>query len=229
MTTQTFETWGEAAHDAAAYIHMLSRMPRANGPIAPAAPSNPYDTELNEMLERLDLAVDSHGDDSHALVLCAAANALRIIVQTSSVTAADIADICTAKQRDYGVGNILRFGHQGIKVRLSDKAERIKNMVKKAGPNWPATLCDGAAEPLMDAFIDIVGYAIITDMLVAGDFELPLDPPKPWYENVAWIQREKSVPSDTAYNPPHIVIEGTDTANQHFHHKWVEAAERYTP
>lgn len=70
------------------------------------------------------------------------------------------------KQRDYGNLNILKFGVEGIRVRSSDKVERIKNLKAKGS--------DGVAEPLGDAYFDLWGYMVVLRMLNQGVFTKPL-------------------------------------------------------
>jgi hypothetical protein len=72
----------------------------------------------------------------------------------------------TNKQRDYGSGNILAFGHTGLVVRISDKVARINNLLERGS--------SGAAEPLEDAWVDLVGYSLVGLMLLDGTFTLPL-------------------------------------------------------
>lgn len=78
----------------------------------------------------------------------------------------DVVELIASKQADYGHGNILRFGIDGIIVRLSDKLARLENLTRtgKSARN----------EALSDTWNDIVGYSIIAIMLLKGTFELPL-------------------------------------------------------
>ena len=78
----------------------------------------------------------------------------------------DMHDILVAKQKDYGHGNINRFGVVGVAVRLSDKIERIVNLTEKG--------IDPENESLKDSWIDIVGYSCIACMLEAGSFTMEL-------------------------------------------------------
>jgi hypothetical protein len=71
-----------------------------------------------------------------------------------------------SKQKDYGHGNILSFGLFGVAVRMSDKLERLKNLLSKS--TAPLN------ETLEDTVMDIVGYATIAAMLLEGTFELQL-------------------------------------------------------
>lgn len=73
-----------------------------------------------------------------------------------------------AKQKDYGHGNIMRHGLQGVIVRMCDKVERIKNLESKR-------FGEPVNESLDDSWLDLVGYCIIAIMLLQGTFELPLE------------------------------------------------------
>lgn len=74
------------------------------------------------------------------------------------------------KQHDYGPENILRFGVQGLLVRLHDKVARLENLLSKGGKN----AVNG--EAVDDTFTDIVGYCTVGMMLERGWFVLPLAP-----------------------------------------------------
>lgn len=71
------------------------------------------------------------------------------------------------KQANYGTDNIERFGGFGLCVRTSDKIARARNMIAKGrtGPD---------EEPLVDCFADMIGYAVIAEMLRANTFRQPL-------------------------------------------------------
>lgn len=70
------------------------------------------------------------------------------------------------KQADYGHDNINAFGHIGIAVRIHDKVARLKNLLTKGG--------DVRNEPLIDTWLDLVGYSVIAEMLSLGTFDLQL-------------------------------------------------------
>ena len=73
------------------------------------------------------------------------------------------------KQHDYGTGNILAFGIMGIAVRMSDKIERLNNLTRNISSNpIPRN------ESLLDTLMDIVGYAVVTGMVIANHFTLEL-------------------------------------------------------
>lgn len=71
------------------------------------------------------------------------------------------------KHHDYGPGNIAAFGALGVLVRLNDKVERLKNLMKrKTSPK---------NESVRDTVLDILGYAAIMLMVLDGDWD-ELDP-----------------------------------------------------
>ena len=76
-----------------------------------------------------------------------------------------VATLCR-KQHDYGHGNIRKFGFYGVLVRMSDKIERLDNLIKN---NRTA-----ANESTNDTLMDIVGYSVIGMMLLDGTFDLEL-------------------------------------------------------
>lgn len=87
-------------------------------------------------------------------------------VNNPSLVFADVLDTVIGKQRDYGHGNILRFGLQGVVVRMSDKVERLKNLLRSGQKP--------AYEAIDDTALDIVGYSMIALMLIDGSFEKEL-------------------------------------------------------
>lgn len=67
------------------------------------------------------------------------------------------------KHKDYGKGNILSLKELGIAFRLSEKVERLKNLLMKA---------DGPTnESLEDTWGDIAVYAIIALLYKRGWFQ----------------------------------------------------------
>lgn len=77
----------------------------------------------------------------------------------------DLVRLMVERHHKYGVGNILTFREVGLLVRICDKIARIKN---NAG--------DFHDESAVDAWMDLVGYAAIAEMLDNGTFHLPLAP-----------------------------------------------------
>lgn len=88
---------------------------------------------------------------------------------TSEIAMKEIRDIVLRKQKSYGHGNIAKFGTTGIVIRVSDKYERLQNILNEGGIN---ELHD---ETLADTWGDIVGYAIIALLWIEGTFMLPLE------------------------------------------------------
>lgn len=67
------------------------------------------------------------------------------------------------KNKDYGKGNILDTGEIGIVFRISDKLNRLKNLlVKKKQPE---------SETIEDSWIDIAVYGVIAIMYKRGWFK----------------------------------------------------------
>lgn len=66
------------------------------------------------------------------------------------------------KQRDYGPGNINAFGEFGILVRLNDKVERLKHLIKDQ--TIPAN------ESIDDTWMDIATYALIALLVRRGQW-----------------------------------------------------------
>ena len=73
--------------------------------------------------------------------------------------AAECVRLLDSKQKDYGPGNISRFGVKGLSVRLYDKVERLANLLmdKEESPKH---------ESLEDTFKDIANYGLIGLMLL---------------------------------------------------------------
>lgn len=61
------------------------------------------------------------------------------------------------KQQDYGPGNIAAFGQVGIVIRMNDKFERIKTIIKSKSRR-------AKNESIEDSFRDLCNYSIIAVM-----------------------------------------------------------------
>lgn len=85
--------------------------------------------------------------------------------------ARELANLVIMKQKDYGHGNINAFGELGIKVRVNDKKERLRNLLDKINDELMSKPMN---EPLKDSWKDIGGYAIIALLLDKGWFDLEL-------------------------------------------------------
>lgn len=75
-------------------------------------------------------------------------------------------ELLIKKQHDYGHGNILNFGQIGLAIRICDKVARLHNLAEKK--------VSAENESVTDTWVDIVGYAVLSQMLDNGTFELPL-------------------------------------------------------
>jgi len=67
------------------------------------------------------------------------------------------------KHKDYGKGNILAVGEIGIVLRITEKIERLKNLLLKG--DAPTN------ESIEETFIDIAVYANLAILLRRGWFE----------------------------------------------------------
>jgi hypothetical protein len=88
------------------------------------------------------------------------------------IIATEIAELVIKKQHDYGHGNINAYGELGIKVRVSDKKERLKNLLDKIDEELNSKPLN---ESLEDSWMDIAGYGIIGLMWTRGWFDLELE------------------------------------------------------
>lgn len=91
-------------------------------------------------------------------------------------TVTDFVKFLAKKQHDYGTQNILKFGAEGIKVRMWDKIARINNLT--------ARNTDAANEPLTDSYTDLAGYVVLFWLVDSGMFEAPLEAEMPTDEGV---------------------------------------------
>ena len=77
--------------------------------------------------------------------------------------AAECVRLLDEKQKDYGPGNISRFGVKGLSVRLYDKVERLANLLVDRNES-PKN------ESLEDTFKDIANYGLIGLMLLRDEW-----------------------------------------------------------
>ncbi len=75
----------------------------------------------------------------------------------------ELLEIFIRKHKDYGKGNILDTGEMGILFRISDKVNRLKNLL--ANQRKPDN------ESLEDNWLDIAVYAIIAVLYRRGWFQ----------------------------------------------------------
>ena len=80
------------------------------------------------------------------------------------------------KMLDYGIGNIslgstledpedVTLSLTGIWLRINDKINRLKNLLKRNGKNYVQ------GEGMVDSFIDIANYGIIAMIVMRGKWE----------------------------------------------------------
>lgn len=80
------------------------------------------------------------------------------------------------KMMDYGLGNIalgttleepedIQLSLTGIWLRVNDKVNRLKNMLKRKGHNYVE------GETMMDSFLDISNYGIIASLVMKGKWK----------------------------------------------------------
>lgn len=76
---------------------------------------------------------------------------------------ADLLTTFLSKHKDYGKGNILSIKELGMSFRISEKGERLKNLLMTPG--------DPENEPIDDTWTDIAVYAVIGLLYRKGYFE----------------------------------------------------------
>lgn len=102
------------------------------------------------------------------LFVTAGVEALRIMQKEPAYSTDMMTKVLVGKQHDYGHENIMNFGLTGIAVRLCDKIARAKNLKKHENNTaWN--------EPLIDTYMDILGYAAIAVMVRNQTFTLELE------------------------------------------------------
>jgi hypothetical protein len=77
---------------------------------------------------------------------------------------AENAAVCEKKNKAYGDKNITRFGALGLVVRMTDKMERLINVVM----NDPSLAGDELAK---ETAADMANYAVMLQMVEDGTFE----------------------------------------------------------
>lgn len=80
------------------------------------------------------------------------------------------------KMMDYGLSNIalgstmedpedVELSLTGIWLRVNDKINRLKNLLKRKGKNYVEN------EPMIDSFLDIANYGIIAMLVMRGKWK----------------------------------------------------------
>ena len=70
----------------------------------------------------------------------------------------DVLPLLAERHAQYGAGNLLEDGHEGISIRMKDKCARIRQLAQ--GEDTTAAL--------KDAYEDIIGYALNGLLLLKG-------------------------------------------------------------
>jgi hypothetical protein len=86
-----------------------------------------------------------------------------VIVSGVKKQCLDIAELLERKDKDYDSAfskSYKEFGMTSVAIRLNDKVERLKNLVKGKEPNF---------ESIDDTLMDIAGYAILALVERQGD------------------------------------------------------------
>lgn len=153
-------TWNEAAQIASSYIYSVVR-------------DNPT-VSVDRLRSSHNEFIDAHfsnpeGPEMIARWASIGASALELSDKMDcSISNKTLVKTLCKKQHDYGVHNILRFGQQGLLIRVWDKISRLENLARRtSGPQV-------ADESQIDTMLDIAGYATIGIMLERGWFRLPL-------------------------------------------------------
>jgi len=149
-----FKSWDEAA-----YVWVTRLCAQAESRVMPHFdPARVRD-------EAADIAFNPsimHGTSKQQLFVCFDELGSWALQNLDNDTIEGIAKLLVYKQRRYGCANILRFGFQGIVIRMSDKVERILQQQYRQDVDDE------------DPFVDLVGYAVIAHMVNDQSFTLPL-------------------------------------------------------
>ena len=122
-----------------------------------------------------DVKIDYEEKVNNALASSHFKETYPIIEEEFSKTQKELYNLFSKKMMDYGLGNIALGGNlespedqkyalQGIQIRLNDKINRLKNLLK----NGKSYVED---ESLEDTFIDIANYGIIGILLGKGKWK----------------------------------------------------------
>ena len=128
----------------------------------------PIETYISKWIQSLQLGNAEESDTELATLVLerAGVQALQWLLDNHPpFEHSEMVQLLCHKQHDYGHNNITNFGIIGVAVRICDKIARIDNLSKR---NQPTN------ESLVDSYIDIVGYAMISIMLNEDSFKLPL-------------------------------------------------------
>ena len=128
----------------------------------------PIETYISKWIQSLQLGNAEESDTELATLVLerAGVQALQWLLDNHPpFEHSEMVQLLCHKQHDYGHNNITNFGIIGVAIRICDKIARIDNLSKR---NQPTN------ESLVDSYIDVVGYAMISIMLNEDSFKLPL-------------------------------------------------------
>lgn len=149
-----FDNWDEAAEAILDEWHTLTKSERANH------------QHLNSYRKTLAKAVREQRDIPRLDIIDVAHVAIGELKAQKQWDKDEMLGLLVRKQRDYGHENILAFGHVGIAIRMCDKLSRLNSLLTSGAT--PSN------ESLIDTWMDLVGYAVISEMLYLEVFELEL-------------------------------------------------------
>lgn len=165
MRKPTPTTWDEASLDALEYITNIVSTVKFEEPVW-----KKYNAILDSLASFVTWREAASEPQAVSVMVDAGCMAMHSLVPlTLGMDKTEMHKLLCRKQHDYGHGNITKFGLIGVAVRMCDKIERAYNMTQKGGASAQV------AEPLKDAYEDIIGYAVIAVMLYRNTFMLPLD------------------------------------------------------
>lgn len=149
-----FDNWDEAASAVLDEWHTLTNGHRANH------------RHLNSYRKTLARAVREQKEIPRLDIIDVAHEAIGELKAQKQWERDEMLALLVRKQRDYGHENILAFGHVGIAIRMCDKLARLDSLLTSGAT--PSN------ESLVDTWMDLVGYAVISEMLYLDVFELEL-------------------------------------------------------
>jgi predicted DNA-binding protein (UPF0251 family) len=150
-----FDSWNEAAGAILTEWSTLTSGHRANH------------QHLNAYRKTLARAVRERREIPRLDIIDVAHEAMSELKAQKQWNAGEMHDLLVRKQRDYGHENILMFGHVGIAIRMCDKLARLDSLLTSGAT--PSN------ESLVDTWMDLIGYAVISEMLYLNVFELELE------------------------------------------------------
>jgi hypothetical protein len=149
-----FDNWNDAAEAILMEWSTLTSGHRANH------------QHLNAYRKTLARAVREQREIPRLDIIDVAHEAMSELKAQKQWNANEMHSLLVRKQKDYGHGNILMFGHVGIAIRMCDKLARLDSLLTSG--------VTPSNESLIDTWMDLIGYAVISEMLHLNVFELEL-------------------------------------------------------